>query len=130
MVNNRLENKTIHNVIGTIRGRVEPDRYVIVGNQRDSLSKGAVDSAAGSAAFLELARVFGDLVASGWKPRRSIVFCSWGAEEFNLIGSTEFVEETLKILYMRAVAYININLMVSGRFCFFTSTFGFWFPPR
>lgn len=112
-VNNELTNKTIYNVMGTIKGKVEPDRYIIIGNQRDSMSKGAIDSAMGTATFLELARVFGQLVREGWKPRRSIVFCSWGAEEFNLIGSTEFVEETLKILYMRAVAYININLVVS-----------------
>lgn len=112
-VNNRLIRKTIHNVIGRIYGRLEPDRYVIIGSQRDSLSNGAIDSATGVGTFLEIARTFGNLVATGWRPARSILFCSWGAEEFNLIGSTEFVEESFKILYMRAVAYININLVVN-----------------
>ena len=116
-VNNELVNKTIYNVLGTIRGRIEPDRYIIVGNQRDSPSTGAVDSASGTAAFLELARVFSTLVQEGWRPRRSIVFCSWGAEEFNLLGSTEWVEEMYKILYTRAVAYININMLVSLIIC-------------
>lgn len=116
-VSNQLINRTIYNVMGTIRGKVEPDRYVIVGNQRDSTSKGAVDSASGTAAFLELARTFASLTQQGWQPRRSILFCSWGAEEFNLLGSTEWVEEMSKILYMRAVAYINVNMPVSEPWC-------------
>ncbi|KAH7639834.1 hypothetical protein HUG17_3867 [Dermatophagoides farinae] len=115
-VNNRLVRKTIYNVIGTIRGYDEPDRYVIIGNQRDSMTMGAIDSASGTGTFMEMARVFGDMVANGggWRPRRTLMFCSWGGEEFNLIGSTEFVEDLYKILYMRAVAYINVNLVVNG----------------
>ncbi|XP_054154396.1 putative N-acetylated-alpha-linked acidic dipeptidase [Oppia nitens] len=113
-VANSLVNKTIYNVIGSIRGRVEPDRYVIIGNHRDAWFKGAIDSAAGTAAFLELSRIFGDLLVEGWRPRRSILFCSWGAEEFNLIGSTEWIEENQKILNSRAVAYINSDIIVIG----------------
>ncbi|CAG2110485.1 unnamed protein product [Medioppia subpectinata] len=113
-ISNQLVNKTIYNVIGSIRGRVEPDRYVIVGNHRDAWFNGAIDSAAGTAAFLELSRVFGDLLTDGWRPRRSIIFCSWGAEEFNLIGSTEWIEENMKILHGRAIAYINSDIVVIG----------------
>nr|XP_027200501.1 N-acetylated-alpha-linked acidic dipeptidase 2-like [Dermatophagoides pteronyssinus] len=117
-VNNRLVRKTIYNVIGMIYGNDEPDRYVIIGNQRDSMSMGAIDSASGTGTFMEMARVFGDMIVNGggggWRPRRTLMFCSWGSEEFNLIGSTEFVEDFYKILYMRAVAYINVNLVVNG----------------
>lgn len=114
VVNSELENRTIHNVVATLKGNEEPDRYVIVGSQRDSLSHGAVDSISGHAVFLELAKVLGKMVHIGWKPRRSIVFCSWGAEEYNLAGSTEWVEDNLKLLQARAVAYININQVVLG----------------
>ncbi|OTF73235.1 hypothetical protein BLA29_015482, partial [Euroglyphus maynei] len=55
-VNNRLVRKTIHNVIGMIYGHEEPDRYVIIGNQRDSMSTGAIDSASGTGTFMEMAR--------------------------------------------------------------------------
>ncbi|RWS12811.1 N-acetylated-alpha-linked acidic dipeptidase 2-like protein [Dinothrombium tinctorium] len=113
-VNNKLVNTTISNVIGYIRGDVEPDRYVILGNHRDSWVNGAIDSAGGTGAFLELVEVFGGLVKSGWRPRRTILFCSWGAEEFNLIGSTEWLEENYKTLYSRAVAYINADIVVVG----------------
>ena len=113
-ITNQLVNKTIHNVIGSIRGRVEPDRYVIIGNHRDSWFNGAVDATAGTGAFLELSRVFGDLLQEGWRPRRTILFCSWGAEEFNLIGSTEWLEEYMKILHGRTVAYINSDIIVVG----------------
>lgn len=114
VVNNVLVKKTIVNVIGTIYGVTEPDRYVIVGNKRDSImNSGAIDTASGTAVFIELSRVFSKMMSYGWRPRRTIMFCSWGAEEYNLIGSTEWVEEYYKLLSMRAVAYININLVVS-----------------
>lgn len=29
---------------------------------------------------------------SGWKPRRTIVLCSWGVEEHGMLGSTEWAE--------------------------------------
>ena len=50
----------------------------------------------------------------GWKPRRSIIFCSWGAEEFGLIGSYEWIEQNSKVLSQRAVAYLNIDIAVQG----------------
>lgn len=114
VVNNVLVKKKIVNVIGTIYGDIEPDRYVIIGNKRDSvMNSGAVDTASGNAVFLELVDVFSSLMLRGYRPRRTLLFCSWGAEEYNLIGSTEWVEEYYKLLSMRAVAYININLVVS-----------------
>ncbi|RWS29270.1 N-acetylated-alpha-linked acidic dipeptidase 2-like protein [Leptotrombidium deliense] len=113
-VNNKYVNRTIHNVIGYMKGHVEPDRYVILGNHRDSWVNGAIDAAGGSAVFMELINVFGELRSRGWKPRRTIMFCSWGADEYNLIGSTEWLEENYKILYSRAVAYINADVVVLG----------------
>ncbi|XP_069036371.1 aminopeptidase NAALADL1-like [Lepisosteus oculatus] len=101
------------NVMGLIRGSVEPDRYVIYGNHRDSWVHGAIDPSSGTAVMLELTRVLGGLVRQGkWRPRRSILFGSWGAEEFGLIGSTEFTEENYSALRDRAVAYINVDISV------------------
>ena len=113
-VNNKLEPRTIQNVIGTIRGRSEPDRYVLIGNHRDSFTSGAMDSAGGAAALLELVGLFSSLVSDGWRPRRSIMFCSFGAEEFNLIGSTEWLEENMRMIQSKAVAYISSDILVTG----------------
>lgn len=113
-VNNKPENKSIYNVIGTIFGKEEPDRYVIVGNHRDSWSFGAVDALSGTTVTNEVARVLGTLLKKGWRPRRTIKICSWGGEEFNLIGSQEWVEENANILTERAVAYINLDIAVCG----------------
>lgn len=113
-VNNKLEARTIQNVIGTIRGRSEPDRYILVGNHRDSFTAGAMDSAGGAAALLELVEIFSSLVSDGWRPRRSIMFCSFGAEEFNLIGSTEWLEENMRMIQSKAVAYISSDILVIG----------------
>lgn len=110
-------NVTTYNVIGIIRGSIEPDRYVLIGNHRDAWVFGALDPSSGTAIMMEMARVMGELVQSGrWRPRRSIVFCSWGAEEYGLIGSTEWVEHYVKSLGSRAVAYLNVDIAVEGNY--------------
>ncbi|XP_064110762.1 N-acetylated-alpha-linked acidic dipeptidase 2-like [Macrobrachium nipponense] len=103
-----------YNVVGTIRGEVEPDRYVLIGNHRDAWGYGAVDPSSGTVQLLETARVLGQLMKQGWRPRRTLVFCSWGAEEFGIIGSTEWVQEHLEKLAERAVLYINTDVCASG----------------
>ena len=70
------------------------DRYVLLGNHRDAWVFGAVDPSSATAVQMEIARALGVMLKQGWRPRRSIVFCSWGAEEYGLIGSTEWVEVT------------------------------------
>ncbi|XP_022094263.1 putative N-acetylated-alpha-linked acidic dipeptidase [Acanthaster planci] len=106
---NRMANA--YNVIGTIKGNVEPDRYIIIGNHRDAWGYGAIDPSSGTACLLEISRVMGRLLKDGWRPRRTIMFGSWGAEEFGLIGSNEWVEEYAKNLGARAVAYLNRILL-------------------
>uniref|UniRef100_H2Z0Q2 glutamate carboxypeptidase II n=1 Tax=Ciona savignyi TaxID=51511 RepID=H2Z0Q2_CIOSA len=107
---------TIHNVIGYVRGAVEPDRYVLLGNHRDAWVFGAIDPSSGTATLMELVRGFGAMLKRGWRPRRTLVFCSWGAEEYGLIGSTEWVEELQKELQARAVAYLNVDIAVQGNY--------------
>lgn len=106
--------KRSYNVIGIIKGDIEPDRYVLLGNHRDAWGYGASDPSTGTAHLMETARVFGELLKTGWRPRRTLVFCSWGAEEYGLIGSTEWVEEHLDKLRERAVIYVNTDTCASG----------------
>ncbi|KAL4238328.1 hypothetical protein ACF0H5_003039 [Mactra antiquata] len=112
-------NRTIYNTVGIIKGHIEPDRYVIIGNHRDAWVFGALDPSSGTAIMMELARVMGELVKSGqWRPRRSIMFCSWGAEEYGLLGSTEWIEHYTKNIGSRAIAYLNVDIAVAGNFTF------------
>jgi N-acetylated-alpha-linked acidic dipeptidase len=106
--------RSIWNVVARIDGDPEKDRWVILGNHRDAWVFGAVDPNSGSSAMLEIARSFGQLLKQGWKPRRTIIFCSWDAEEYGLIGSTEFAEEFAAELREKAVAYLNLDAAVSG----------------
>ena len=92
-VNNKMEEKVSSNVIGIIHGAVEPDRYVMFGNHRDAWGFGALDPNSGTAQMMEVARVLAERKKSGWRPRRTIMFLSWGAEEYSLCGSREFVEQ-------------------------------------
>lgn len=113
-INNEYKQAVCYNVIGVIEGAVEPDRYVLLGNHRDAWVYGGADPSSGTAQMCEVSRVLGSLKEEGWKPYRTIIFCSWGGEEFGLIGSTEWIEEHMHNLQARAVAYINVDICVAG----------------
>ena len=100
-------------VIGKIKGTVYPDDWVVIGNHRDAWVYGAVDPSSGTAAMLEAVHGFGDLLKQGWRPKRTIIFASWDAEEEGLVGSTEWVEQNAKALE-HAVAYFNTDVGVCG----------------
>ena len=106
--------RKIWNVMARIEGAEAKDEWIILGNHRDAWTFGAVDPNSGSTAMLEVARGFGQLLKNGWKPRRTIIFGSWDAEEYGLIGSTEWAEENAKELREKAVAYLNMDAAVSG----------------
>jgi N-acetylated-alpha-linked acidic dipeptidase len=105
--------RTIWDVIGKAPGTDLPDEWVIAGNHRDAWVYGAVDPSSGTTAMLEAVHGVGALLAKGWKPRRTLYFCSWDGEEEGLIGSTEWVEDHARQL-AHAVAYINTDASVSG----------------
>jgi N-acetylated-alpha-linked acidic dipeptidase len=106
--------RKIWNVIATIPGTVEPDRWVMVGNHRDAWVYGAVDPGSGTAATLEMCRALGSAVRNGWKPRRSLLYASWDAEEYGLVGSTEWAEENSRSIDEKAVLLLNVDSAVSG----------------
>ncbi|XP_078349184.1 putative N-acetylated-alpha-linked acidic dipeptidase isoform X2 [Oculina patagonica] len=112
----KLEKTPIYNVIGTITGREEPDRLVLLGNHRDAWTFGAADASSGTAAMLEISKKLGEMKAKGWKPRRTMVLCSWGAEEHGMLGSTEWAEDFANLLSNRAVVYLNVDVAVKGNF--------------
>jgi N-acetylated-alpha-linked acidic dipeptidase len=107
--------RPIWTVTGMIRGSERPDQLVIVGNHRDAWIYGGVDPSSGTAAMMELAETLGALARGGWRPKRSILFASWDAEEFTLTSSTEWGEEHAAMLQESAVAYINVDSAASGR---------------
>ncbi|KAI9248303.1 hypothetical protein BDA99DRAFT_446309 [Phascolomyces articulosus] len=104
----------IWDTIGVIKGSQEPDKAIILGNHRDAWVYGAVDPSSGSASMLELARVFGELLKTGWQPARTIIFASWDQEEYGLVGSTEWVEDNADWLSKEGTVYINVDTAVSG----------------
>ena len=104
----------IWDAIGIINGTSQ-DEVIVVGNHRDAwIVGGAADPNSGSAVMIELSKAFSALLETGWKPKRTIVLCSWDAEEYGLLGSTEWVEEYIPWLSAASVAYLNIDVAVSG----------------
>ncbi|HRH60480.1 MAG TPA: M28 family peptidase, partial [Chitinophagaceae bacterium] len=96
-----------YDVIGMIKGSDYPDEWVIRGNHHDAWVNGAQDPISGQAAMLEEAKAIGELVKTGWKPKRTIIYCAWDGEEPGLIGSTEYAEFHASELQQKAVVYIN-----------------------
>ncbi|HEY0994489.1 MAG TPA: M20/M25/M40 family metallo-hydrolase [Gemmatimonadaceae bacterium] len=106
--------KRIHDTFGVIRGTDFPDELVIIGAHRDAWGPGAADNVSGTVSVLEAARALSALVKQGWRPRRTILLATWDAEEWGLVGSTEFVEEDSLRLARGAVAYLNQDVAASG----------------
>jgi N-acetylated-alpha-linked acidic dipeptidase len=106
----------IRNVVATLRGGKTPDRWVVVGTHHDAWTFGGIDPGSAAAALLEVAYSLGSMAREGKTPDRSIVFCFWDAEEYGLVGSTEFAEKRLDELRAKAVAYINSDMYNGDRF--------------
>ncbi|HKI11774.1 MAG TPA: M28 family metallopeptidase [Candidatus Acidoferrum sp.] len=108
--------KPIYDVIAKIPGSSDADQWIIRGNHHDAWVNGAEDPISGLVAVLEEARALGELVKQGWRPKRTIIYCAWDAEEPGLIGSTEWVEDHRDDLREHAVAYINSDSNGRGYF--------------
>ena len=113
----RMDNstRTITNVIGRIRGAGEPDELVLLGNHRDAWVFGGFDPSSGTSCLMDLARAFGEAKRAGFRPRRTIVFANWDAEEFTLTGSTEWGEENESLLARNLIAYLNVDSSAAGQ---------------
>ena len=98
---------TGYNVIARIPGSEFPDEWILYGNHHDAWVNGAMDPVSGNAALMETARALAEAVQQGWKPKRTIIFASWDAEEWGLIGSTEWAEKHADELKEKAVVYFN-----------------------
>jgi N-acetylated-alpha-linked acidic dipeptidase len=104
--------RPIHHVIATVRGDI--DRPVILGNHFDAWVNGGADPHVGTAVTMEVARGIGALLLTGWRPRRTLILALWDAEEFGVVGSTEWVEKHMERLSADAVAYFNIDTFTAG----------------
>jgi N-acetylated-alpha-linked acidic dipeptidase len=103
------DTKSIYDVVAKMRGAELPDEWVIRGNHHDGWVNGAADPISGQVAMLEEARAVAELTKSGWKPKRTIVYCAWDGEEEGLLGSTEFAETHADELKQKAAVYINTD---------------------
>ena len=106
--------KQIHNTFGIVVGSELPDELVILGAHRDAWGPGAADNVSGTVSVLESARIVADAVRAGHRPRRTIMFATWDAEEWGLLGSTEYVEDDSLRLTRGAVAYLNQDAAAEG----------------
>lgn len=98
---------TAYDVIARLQGSELPGQWIVRGNHHDAWVNGATDPVSGMVALLEEARAVGELAKSGWRPRRTIVYAAWDAEEPGLLGSVEWAETHADLLRKHAVAYIN-----------------------
>ncbi|KAH7324908.1 membrane protein [Stachybotrys elegans] len=115
-LNNQMEERIepVQNVIAFLNG-TNSDETIVIGNHRDTwMIGGNGDPNSGSAVLIELSKAFKRLTDSGWTPTRNIVLASWDAEEYGLVGSVEWVEDHVNWLTETTVAYLNIDVAVSG----------------
>lgn len=101
--------RTAYNPIGRIKGSVYPNEWIMRGNHHDGWAQGAADPISGMVSLMEEARAIGELLKTGWKPKRTLIYAGWDAEEPALLGSTEWVEHNRKEIREKMIAYINTD---------------------
>ena len=106
--------KRVTNTFGVIRGSTWPDEMVILGGHRDAWGPGAVDNVSGLTSILEAARILGAAARDGRRPARTLMFATWDAEEWGIIGSSEWAEWKAAELRANAVAYLNLDVSAAG----------------
>ena len=109
-----LARRAGRNIVGVVRGDAYPDEWIVVGCHYDAWTAGAGDPHAGTIVLLALARRFGQLAREGRRPRRSILFANWDAEEMGILGSTEWCEAHAEHLMRDCVAYLNLDMAAMG----------------
>ncbi len=108
--------RPIYDIVASIKGTATPERSILFGTHHDAWTFGAVDPGTGTTALLEVAKGLGQLAKTGWKPSRTISFAFWDAEEFGLVGSTEYAEALKAQLQEQLIMYVNIDMYMAGRF--------------
>lgn len=103
----------LYNVVGEIEGTDPSLGPIVLGNHRDAWVFGGADPNSGTAVLMELATAFGELLKTGWRPRRTIKLCSWDGEEYALLGSVDWADKHAADL-QKAVAYLNVDVAVCG----------------
>jgi N-acetylated-alpha-linked acidic dipeptidase len=107
--------KTIYDTFGRLRGSDFPNEMVIIGGHRDAWGPGADDNVSGVVSLMEAAKAWAEAARNGGRPRRTLVFATWDAEEWGLVGSTEWVQLMRDSLRAEAVAYFNQDESAAGR---------------
>ena len=106
--------KPIFDTFGIVRGSEFPDEIVMVGGHRDGWGPGAADNVSGTVSVLEAARAVAEAIKAGHRPKRTIVFATWDAEEWGMVGSSEYVEDDSLRLTRGGVAYLNQDVAAQG----------------
>jgi N-acetylated-alpha-linked acidic dipeptidase len=103
-----------YNVIAVLEGAEQPDQWILRGDHHDAWVAGATDPVAGLVAMLEEARGIGELARQGHRPRRTVIYAAWDAEEPGFIGSTEWAEANADELRRKAAVYVNSDSNARG----------------
>ena len=106
----------IYDVVASIKGSATPERVVLFGGHHDAWTFGGVDPGTGTTALLEVGKALGLMAKRGWKPARTISLAFWDAEEFGLVGSTEYAEDQRARLQEQLIMYVNTDMYMKGRF--------------
>jgi N-acetylated-alpha-linked acidic dipeptidase len=113
-IKSNWSSKPAYNVIAKIRGTANPDEWVLRGNHRDGWVFGAWDPLSAHVAMMAEAKAIGALLKQGWKPKRTLVYASWDAEEPGLLGSVEWAETHAEELKRKGVLYLNSDTNTRG----------------
>lgn len=117
----KIDTVNVKNIIGLIPGTDLKNEVIVISAHYDHLGKGtslhfsgADDNASGVSVLLETARIFGELYKNNIKPRRTIAFIAFTAEEQGLLGSEFLLERDSILNPSDIIANINVDMVGRG----------------
>lgn len=111
----RKDTHEVWNIVGTIEGREQNDKCVIIGSTRDASCFGTISSNTGTVVMLEMIKIFTSIQRIfNWIPSRTIKFVSFDATMYNLAGLTEWIEGKKQELQSQAYTYIDLSNAIAG----------------
>lgn len=115
ITNDQRPTHQIWNVVGSIQGREQPGKGIVIGSARDSSCYGTLSSNTGSVVLLEMIKILTSIQREyNWSPSRSIYFVSFDASEYNLAGLAEWIENRKELLKNQGYAYIDLSDVIAG----------------
>ncbi|UJR29970.1 hypothetical protein I4U23_017517 [Adineta vaga] len=93
-------------VMSSIRGTIDAERFVMIGSELSSVQQNRIIN--------EIIQAYTNRIKSGWKPKRSIVFCAWSSLNYDHYTIHRWIADNSRLIDRNLVAYVDLGNDIIG----------------